>query len=76
MIRRTTVVANDEDLAVLAHEARRRGISLGRILGEAVAKEAEELRRNRRPRLATFRAEVSIAEAAEQEQPAARDFRS
>jgi hypothetical protein len=56
--RRTTVVARDEDLALLAHER------------------ADELRQNRRPRLATFRADTSIAVAAEQEQPAARDFRS
>lgn len=76
MRRRTTVVADDEDLAVLAHEARVRGISLGKILGEAVAKEAEELRQHRRPRLATFRADVSIATADEEEEPAARAFRS
>jgi hypothetical protein len=76
MTHRTTVVADEEDLAVLAHEARVRDIPLGRLLGELVAKEAAELRRGRRPRLATFRADVSIASAAEQEEPAARAFRS
>jgi hypothetical protein len=76
MTHRTTVVANEEDLAVLEHEARSRGISLGRMLGEAVAREAEELRQERRPRLATFRTEVSIADAAAKEDPGAGDFRS
>lgn len=46
------------------------------MLGVVVAERADELRHNRRPRLATFRADTSIAVAAEQEQPAARDFRS
>ncbi len=74
--RRTTVVARDEDLALLAHEARSQGLSLGGMLGAIVAERADELRQNRRPRLATFRADASIAVVAEQEQPAARDFRS
>jgi hypothetical protein len=74
--RRTTLVASDEDLALLAHEARDRGLSLGRMLGAVVAERADELRQGRRPRLATFRADTSIAVDAEQEQPAARDFRS
>jgi hypothetical protein len=73
--RRTTVVARDEDLALLAHEARSRGLSLGRMLGAVLAERADELRQSRRPRLATFRADTSIA-AADREQPAARDFRS
>jgi hypothetical protein len=76
--RRTTIVARDEDLALLLHEARNRGLSLGRMLGVVVAERADELRQDRRPRLATFRADTSIAVAvaAEQEQPATRDFRS
>ena len=73
--RRTTVVAREEDLATLSHEARARGLSLGRMLGEMVAKRAEELRRSRRPRLATFSADVSIALGAQRENPAARPFR-
>jgi hypothetical protein len=75
-VRRTTVVARDEDLATIAHEARSRGLSLGRMLGEVVAERAEELRHDRRPRLATFRADVSIAKAAEDESPQARPFRA
>jgi hypothetical protein len=74
--RRTTIVAREEDLATLAHEARAQGLSLGRMLGEVVEKRAEELRRDRRPRLATFRADASIAKASEQERPEARPFRA
>jgi hypothetical protein len=74
--RRTTVVAREEDLATLAHEARTRGLSLGRMLGEVVAERAEELRDARRPRLATFRANASIAKAIEKENPATRPFRT
>jgi hypothetical protein len=74
--RRTTVVAQEEDLATIAHEARNRGLPLGRMLGEVVAERAQELRHNRRPRLATFRADASIAKAAEEEKPQARPFRA
>ena len=74
--RRTTVVAREEDLATLSHEARTRGLSLGRMLGEVLAERAEELRRSRRPRLATFRADASIANAADDERAEARPFRA
>ncbi len=74
--RRTTVVAREEDLATLSHEARARGLSLGRMLGEVLAHRAEELRQDRRPRLATFHADGSIAELAETEDPGARPFRA
>jgi hypothetical protein len=73
--RRTTVVAREQDLATLAHEARARGLSLGRMLGEVVADRAEELRHERRPRLATFSADASIARLTEHENPAMRPFR-
>jgi hypothetical protein len=74
--RRTTVVAREEDLATPSREARTRGLSLGRMLGEVLAERAEELRQNTRPSLATFRADASIAKAAEVERPEARPFRS
>ncbi|MGI8608549.1 MAG: hypothetical protein ACR2MY_04875 [Candidatus Dormibacteria bacterium] len=74
--RRTTVVAPAEDLDVLAHEARARGMSLGRVLGELVSESAKALRQERRPRLATFRSDVSIADASDQGDPAARPYRS
>jgi hypothetical protein len=74
--RRTTVVAREEDLALFAREARVQGLSLGAMLGSVVAERADQLRQDKRPRVATFGADVSIAIAAEQEQPAARNFRS
>ena len=77
-VRRTTVAAQDDDLAVIASDARLRGISLGRALGELVASRAEELRQLRRPRVALFNVDFSIAEAMEREDenPAAQPFRS
>lgn len=75
-VRRTTVVAHEEDLATIAHEAQSRGLSLGRMLGEVVAEHAQELRRDRRPRLATFHSDVGIAEAMQEEKPQARPFRA
>ena len=45
------------------------------MLGEVLADRAEELRRDRRPRLGTFRADVSIAKAADEGGPEARPFR-
>ena len=75
--RRTTVVADADDLAVVAIEARSRGMSLGAMLGELVAQGAKEFRQKRRPRLATFRAQGSIAALMEKDdEPAARPFRS
>ncbi len=74
--RRTTVVAREEDLATLAHEARVRGLSLGRMLGEVVADRAEELREAHRPRLGTFSVDTSIALSAEHENPAMRPYRT
>jgi hypothetical protein len=75
MNRRTTVTAREEDLAVLAHEAQIRGTSLGKMIGEAVAMRADQLRQDRRPRVGTFEAKASIAKLAEREEPAARSFR-
>lgn len=77
MTRRTTIVADDDDLEVLAREAHKRGLSLGRMLGEVVAEKASELRAQRRPRLGTFHGGgESIAERMEVEDPAGRGFRS
>jgi hypothetical protein len=76
MMRRATVTADENDLAVLAEEARRRGLSLARLLGEAVTEKAERLRATRRPRIGIFRADVSIAEvSAADDAPASADFR-
>jgi hypothetical protein len=46
------------------------------MLGEVLAERAEDLRRSRRPRLATFGADASIVGDSEREQPAARPFRT
>lgn len=54
MNRRTTVVADADDLALLADDARRAGRSLGAALGDLVAERAAVLRRDRRPRLGVF----------------------
>ena len=80
MVRRTTVAAQDDDLAVITGDARLRGISLGRALGELVASRAEELRQQRRPRLGTFRSGSTVGIAALMESnpdaPAVQPFRS
>ena len=75
-LRRTTVVAEDDDLALLAREARERRVSLGRLLGQLVAERAERLREDRQPRVATFRTDVGIAALMENEDPAGRPFRA
>ncbi len=55
MVRRTTVSAEADDLAVLEDEARRRGLSLASVLREAVAEKASEVRSTRpRPRFGLF----------------------
>jgi hypothetical protein len=58
-LRRTTLSAESHDLSVLEHEARRRGISLARVLRELVAREAATLRDLRRPRLGVVRGDGS-----------------
>jgi len=78
MIRRTTVAADAEDLLVLAGEARRRGVSLSKVLGEAVSEKADEIRRTRRPRAGLFRGGGrSVADRLDKEHalPAGRPFR-
>ena len=43
-IRRTTLAAERDDLAVLEGEARRRGVSLAQVLRDVVAQEAKQIR--------------------------------
>lgn len=52
--RHTTVSADADDLNVLAREAKRRKVSLSKILSEAVADKAAETRRRLRPRAGLF----------------------
>jgi hypothetical protein len=76
--RRTTLAADAEDLDLLDAEARRRGVSLARVLREVVAREAAEIRRQRRPTIgfiaggATAGAQSSWQD---EEAPAAPPFR-
>jgi 3-oxoacyl-(acyl-carrier-protein) synthase len=58
-IRRTTLAAERDDLSLLEAEARRRGVSLARLLREVVAREAADLRRRQRPRLGIVHGEGS-----------------
>lgn len=51
MTRRTTVTADEGDLATLEAEARRRGLPLAKLMREAVHDQAVELQSRRRPRL-------------------------
>jgi hypothetical protein len=59
--RRTTVTADADDLAVLEAEARRRGVPLSQVLREAVARQAEALRAERRPRFGVGRGDPGLA---------------
>lgn len=50
MVKRTTVSADEDDLATLEREAQRRGVPLSRMLREAVMEYAAEIRSANRPR--------------------------
>jgi len=62
-IRRTTVAAETDDLAVLEGEARRRGVPLAQLLREAVEHEARRLRRAATPRFGIVRGDGSATAA-------------
>jgi hypothetical protein len=70
MIKRTTLAADQDDLAVLEAEARRRRVSLALVLRELVAKEADALRRERKPRFGIARSGVGAARAASRDEHA------
>jgi hypothetical protein len=63
-IRRTTLAADPDDLALLEGEAKRRNVSLAHVLRELVAREADELRRTRRPRFGVARTTEGAARIA------------
>jgi len=69
-IRRTTLAAENDDLAVLEGEARRRGVSLAQVLRELVAHEADELRQLRRPRFGIARSGTGAAQASVEDEDA------
>jgi hypothetical protein len=49
MMHRTTIVADEEDLAILRAAAEREGVSLAQYMRGVVAETAASLRRGRRP---------------------------
>jgi len=72
-IRRTTVAAEHDDLAVLEHEARKRGVTLTQVLREAVQHEAQRLRDDAAPRFGIVRGDGDATRAiADDEQAPAR----
>jgi hypothetical protein len=77
-IRRTTVAAESDDLAVLESEARRRGVALAQVLREAVEREAGRLRRNAKPRFGIVRGDgtATASIARDEHAPARRSGRS
>jgi hypothetical protein len=77
-VRRTTVAAERDDLAVLEREARRRGVSLARVLREAVEREADRLRAGASPRLGVVHGDGSATRqiAGDEHAPARRRTRS
>jgi hypothetical protein len=73
-IRRTTVAAATDDLAVLESEARRRGVALAEVLREAVQREAGRLRRRTTPRFGIVQGDGTATQriAADELAPARR----
>lgn len=69
-VRRTTLAAERDDLALLKAEAQRRGVSLAQVLRDTVAAEAARLRKRRRPRFAIARSERGAARAAGRDEDA------
>ena len=63
-IRRTTLAAEGDDLALLQGEAKRRGVSLAHLLRELVAREADALRVKQRPRFGVARTRQGAAQVA------------
>jgi hypothetical protein len=63
-VRRTTVGADPDDLALLESEARRRNVSLAQVLRELVERKADEIRRARKPRFGVARTAKGTAQAA------------
>ena len=71
MMRRTTLVAEEDTLATLRAEAERRGTSLATILREAAEEKAASLRAARRPRVGYGRSTDGRSAAAVTAEPIA-----
>lgn len=75
-MRRTTISARGEDLATLAAEAERQGVTLTALVAEAVADKAAELRSRRRPRLGVAHSQDGRSAADVTAEPVARSPRA
>jgi hypothetical protein len=62
MDKRTTVSASEDDYLVLEHEARRRGVSVGYLLREAVVKYVTGLRTSRTPRFGIAKGDPGLSQ--------------
>jgi hypothetical protein len=69
-VRRTTLAAESDDLAVLEAEARRQSVSLANVLRQVVAREADRLRYDRRPRFGSARSGVGAARMSSEDEHA------
>ena len=76
-IRRTAVAAEHDGLAVLEHEARKRGVTLTQVLREAVEHQAQRLRNDAAPRFGIVRGDgqATRAIADDEHSPARRGAR-
>jgi hypothetical protein len=70
MVKRTTVSADDDDLATLEREGQRRGVSLSQMLREAVVEYAAEIRAANAPRFGVARGPGHLSEASAVDQDA------
>lgn len=70
MVKRTTVSADEDDLATLEREAQRRGVSLAFVLREAVMEYAAELRAANAPRFGVARGPGDLSEASAEDEDA------
>jgi hypothetical protein len=77
-VRRTTVSAEGDDLAVLEGEARKRGVALTHVLREAVQREAQRLREEALPRFGIVRGDGAATQtiAEDEHEPARRSGRA
>jgi hypothetical protein len=75
-LRRTTVSAPRSTLDTLNAEARRREVSLGTLLREAVEEKADSLRKERRPRVGVARSTDGRSAAEVTAEPVAEEPRS
>ena len=63
MMKRTTVSADSDDLAILEYEAKRRGVSLTQVLREALAEYAAEVRAARKPSFGIAHGDPGLSQA-------------